>query len=183
MRSDKAAVGGAIGLKAVNETAQLVRALWKQVGQLEEKPSMQALNYPPHFTFAIYDCIDIDALRSAAREVFCGRRKLNVQFEAIQYFDAQPLTLWLEPADCGELLALSEAVHRIIDPELCRPHYRPDAWIAHCTLGTDVRPANREVAMAMAGLMADPIEVVFDVGDCVLFPPIAILDEYELTQN
>jgi len=183
MRSSEAVVGGAIGVKAVNETAQLVRALWKQVGLLEEKPSMPALNYPPHFTFAIYDSIDADVLKSAAREVFFGCRKLNVRFEAIRYFDVQPFTLWLEPTDHEELLAIHDAVHRSIDPTLCRPHYRPDTWIAHCTLGTDVRPANREAALALAGPMSDPIEVVFDMGDCVLFPPIEILEEYELIQN
>lgn len=183
MSFSKSAVSGAIGVKAVNETAQLVRALWKQVGLLEEKPSMQALNYPPHFTFAIYDSIGADVLRSAACKVFSGCRKLNIRFETIRYFDAQPLTLWLEPADRGELRALYEAVHRSIDPALCRPHYRPDTWIAHCTLGTDVRSANREAALALAGSMSDPIEVVFDMGDCVLFPPVEILEEYELIQD
>ncbi len=183
MRSSEAAVSGAIGLKSVNETAQLVSALWKQVGLLEELPSMQALNYPPDFTFAIYESVDAEVLQSVACEVFSDCQKLNVRFEALRYFDAQPLTLWLEPADSEELRTLHEAVHRSIDPVLCRPHYRPDAWIAHCTLGTDVRPDCREAALAMVGPMSEPIEVVFDVGDCILFPPVEVLEEYELLQG
>ena len=103
----KRPVSAAIGLKAVNDTARPVRALWAQVGLLEEQPSMQALNYPPHFTFAIYDSIDANLLRSAAREA----------------------------------------------------------------------------ALAMAGPLSEPVEVVFDIGDCVLFPPVEVLEEYELLQN
>ena len=177
------AVSAAICVKSVNETARLVSALWTQVGLLEHQPSMQALNYPPHFTFAIYDAIDANVLRSAASEVFSDCRKFNVRFEAIRYFDAQPLTLWLEPADPQVLQALHEAVHRSIDPALCKPHYRPDAWISHCTLGTDIRSENREAALEMTGSMSEPIDVVFDVGDCVLFPPVEVLEEYELLQD
>lgn len=43
--------------------------------------------------------------------------------------------------------------------------------------------AYREAALAMAGLLSEPIDVVFDIGDCVLFPPVEVLDEYELLQN
>ncbi|TXH81548.1 MAG: 2'-5' RNA ligase family protein, partial [Rhizobium sp.] len=44
----------AIVLKCANETAAPVMDLWREASRFETSPSMQALNYAPHLTFAVY---------------------------------------------------------------------------------------------------------------------------------
>jgi hypothetical protein len=45
----------ALNLKSVDATADAIMSLWDQVSAFEDFPSMRALAYPPHITFAIYD--------------------------------------------------------------------------------------------------------------------------------
>ena len=45
----------AINIRADNGSASQVERLWDQVAAFEDEPSMRALGYRPHFTFAIYD--------------------------------------------------------------------------------------------------------------------------------
>ena len=70
----------AISLKAVNRTADPIRALWDQVSLYERAPSMAALNYPPHITVAIYKDIDPDLLKAALRRASMEVPALRLTF-------------------------------------------------------------------------------------------------------
>lgn len=50
----------AINIRADNRSADEIERLWDQVAALEVEPSMRALGYRPHFTFAIYDSPAVD---------------------------------------------------------------------------------------------------------------------------
>ena len=52
------AMGSAVSIAADNGSADVIRDLWHHVSAWEASPSMEALNYPPHFTFAI--CKDLE---------------------------------------------------------------------------------------------------------------------------
>ena len=75
---------------------------------------MEELHYPPHFTFAIYDDIDIEQIRTAVSRVFEGLTPVKVIFDRIDYFDAQPLVLWASPRDPTRLQALHRSINRRI---------------------------------------------------------------------
>ena len=74
----------AVSVKSANATADAILSLWDQVGLFEDSPSMRALNYPPHITFAIYDAPAVTeelaiaamkgraGIRAGAREVGLG---------------------------------------------------------------------------------------------------------------
>jgi hypothetical protein len=45
----------AINIRSDNDSAGEIVRLWHQVAVFEAEPSMRALGYRPHFTFAIYE--------------------------------------------------------------------------------------------------------------------------------
>jgi 2'-5' RNA ligase len=139
---------------------------------------MAALDYAPHITLAIYDDIAVDRLRAATESVFTGRPAVTLTFTAIRHFDGP--VLYAAPLPSAPLSALHAAVDREIDPALCHPHYRPGAWVPHCTLAMHVLPDQREAAVAWAARRIPPFKVTFDVGDCARFYPVEILGETPL---
>jgi 2'-5' RNA ligase len=171
----------AISLKAANSTADPIRALWAEVARFESRPSMAALGYPPHITLAVYDAVDPERLRAVLRDAFMGACALRLTFTRLRVFDDDPLVLWAEPSYLGALSGMHARVHDRIDPRLCRPHYRPDAWVPHCTLGTQIVAERRAEAAAFAARPIQAFEVVFDVADCVSFPPVAVIEERPLS--
>lgn len=172
----------AISLKAIDSTADPIRALWGQVAAIETIPSMAALNYPPHITLAIYDDIDPERLRAVLAEAFTGASALSLTFAQLNYFDTEPLVLWAVPSPLPALNSAHEGVHARIDPSLCHPHYRPGAWVPHCTLGTKIQAERRAEAISLAALPFEPFRVTFSVADCVSFPPVTVLSEHRLAR-
>jgi 2'-5' RNA ligase len=170
----------AISVKAANETASKIRALWEQASRFEDQSSMHALAYPPHITLAIYDDIERDEVISALDAAFLGKSVFRIAFNGLRYFEATPFVLWAEPTFCSALNQAHAKLHDLIDPALCRAHYRPDAWVPHCTLATQVKSDCLSEALEFANRAIKPFEVVFDTADCVNFPPVAIIKECAL---
>lgn len=172
----------AISLKAVNDTAGPLKALWENVASFESRPSMASLAYPPHLTLAIYDEISPVLLKAVLGEVFTGTPALRLVFTRLRFFDnpPMPLVLWAEPQISVDLAAAHRRVHASIDPKLSRPHYRPGAWIPHSTLGMAILAERREQAIAFAARPVSAFEVIFDVADCASFVPVTVIDERRL---
>jgi 2'-5' RNA ligase len=142
---------------------------------------MAALDYPPHLTLAIYDDIPLVQLRAALQEAFAGTSALRLTFTGPRFFNS-PLVLWADPSLSLALAAAHARVHACIDPRLCHPHYRPGAWVPHCTLGTEIQAEHQEEAIRFAARPIPAFEAVFDVADCVSFPPVAVLNEQPLAR-
>lgn len=172
----------AINIRADDDSAGEIESLWDQVAAFEVEPSMRALQYRPHFTFAIYDgpAIDEKTAWDVMQAAIAGVRQLRIAFTRIRWFEGAPLVLWAEPEADDTLARIHGAISAAIDPAHCRPHYRPGAWTPHCTLGTAVADERRDEAMAFARAFDRSIEVLFDVADCVAFPPVRIIAERKL---
>jgi hypothetical protein len=84
------------------------------------------------------------------------------------------------PLDRGPHCFKCKAIYNVIDPMLCRPYYRPGFWVPHCTLGMNIRQDRRAEAMAFVQNFRGGIEAVFDVIDCVTFPPLRVTAERRL---
>jgi 2'-5' RNA ligase len=167
----------AINIRADNDSAREIERLWDEVAAFEDEPSMRYLGYRPHFTFAIYEQSEVDqntawnAMLRAAKD----QAQIWIEFRRICWFAGPPLVLWAEPV-ADELLArLHDSISNIIDPSHCRPHYQPGAWTPHCTLGTRIADRRRDDAIAFARSFDRSIEVLFDVVDCVIFPPVRVI--------
>lgn len=172
----------AINIRADNDSAGEIERLWDQVAAFEVEPSMRALRYRPHLTFAIYDSprADEKAAWDVMQAAIAGETQLRIAFKRICWFEGSPLVLWAEPEVDETLVRIHGAISAAIDPAHCRPHYRPGAWTPHCTLGTAVADERRDDAMAFARAFDRSIEVLFDVADCVVFPPVRIIAEQRL---
>jgi 2'-5' RNA ligase len=125
-----------------------------------------------------------DSVRTAGAlaEAFAGASALNLTFARLDYFHTEPLVLWAEPSPLPALNSAYEAVHARIDPSLCHPHYRPGAWVPHCSLGTKIPADRRAEAITLAVQPIEPFQVTFDVADCVSFPPVVVLREHRLAR-
>jgi 2'-5' RNA ligase len=172
----------AINVRSDNASASEVERLWDQVAAFEDEPSMRTLGYRPHFTFAIYDSPEIDektawkAMLRAAQ----GEAQLRIEFRRIRWFVGPPLVLWAEPAAKEVLARWHASVSASIDRAHCRAHYRPGAWTPHCTLGARIIDRDRHDAIVFAQSFDRSISVLFDVLDCVAFPPVRVVAERKL---
>lgn len=174
----------AINIRADNDSANEIERLWDQVAAFEDEPSMRALGYRPHLTFAIYDSPEIEK-KTAWKAILgatIGGAQLPIAFRRIRWFVGPPLVLWAEPEASETLARWHASVSATIDPAYCRPHYRPGAWMPHCTLGTHIADRKSNDAIAFAQSFDRTIEVIFDVVDCVVFPPMRVVAQRQLPQ-
>ncbi|WP_164159428.1 2'-5' RNA ligase family protein, partial [Stenotrophomonas maltophilia] len=65
--------------------------------------SMLALNYPPHFTFAIYRDVNPEAISQAFIAAFSGQPPIAIVFDRIAVFDAASPVVWAAPRDASAL--------------------------------------------------------------------------------
>ncbi len=170
----------ALSIKATGPTAAKLRDLWSVFSRFESEPSMQALDYPPHVTLAIYDRIEEPVLRNALTSVFDRHPALELRFESLRCFDDPGFVVWAAPERSESLSEAFAAVHELIDPSICREHYRPGNWIPHCTLATGVTGDFLAAARELADNPIEPFEVIFDMADCVEFAPVRVIDERQL---
>ena len=143
---------------------------------------MRALDYPPHFTFAIYDSNEVDqaVARSAIEHAAAGEAELHITFNRLRTFAGPPLVLWAVPEPQEALIRMHRTIHATIDPMLCRPSYRPAFWTPHCTLGMRIQEDRRPDAAAFAESFRGGVGVVFNVIDIMAFPPLRLVAEKRL---
>jgi 2'-5' RNA ligase len=172
----------AINIRADDSSASEVERLWDQVSAFEDLPSMRALGYRPHLTFAIYDSPEIEERTAweAMLRAVNDEAQLRIEFKRIRWFVGPPLVLWAEPTTDQTLARWHASISETIDPAHCRPHYRPGAWTPHCTLATRIADAKSDDAMTFARSFDRNITVLFDVVDCVAFPPVRVIAEHRL---
>jgi 2'-5' RNA ligase len=170
----------AINIRSDHASADEIERLWDRVADFERAPSMRALGYRPHLTFAIYDDVDESIAREAMQRAALDQAQLRVVFSRIRWFEGPPLVLWAEPSPEAALTRMHTSINASIDPARCRPHYRPEAWTPHCTLGMRIADARRSDAIVFAQSFNRRIEVLFDVVDCATFPPVRVIAEGKL---
>jgi 2'-5' RNA ligase len=175
-------MGFSLSLKSTDASAAAVEALWDRASAYEDAPSMRALAYPPHVTFAVYDgdAVSEEQARRAIERAAMGEPQVHLTFDRMRSFAGPPLVLWLAPQPRAPLERMHRAIHAAIDPALCRPHYRPGAWTPHCTLAMRVSDPRRDDALEFAQNFRGGVAVVFDVVDCMAFPPLRVAAERKL---
>ncbi|WP_178125488.1 2'-5' RNA ligase family protein [Rhizobium rhizogenes] len=177
---DRKAVAYAISLKCTNDTATPVLDLWREASRFETAPSMQALNYPPHLTLAIYGDIAPEQPLEVVRKVFRDTPSISVEFSGIHHFPNETVVLWARPVDDSVLRRMHQAIHREIDPMLCHEHYRPSHWRSHCTIAMNIPKEAAAAALRWAAETPARFAVTFDIADYIGFPPVEILEEVKL---
>ncbi|CAM5191118.1 hypothetical protein ARD30_09160 [Bosea thiooxidans] len=163
-------------------TASEARPFWLLVDRaagLEASSSIRALGYPPHVTLVRYTGTSPDLLRDAAG-LLETEAPFSLTFDRVGIFDVDPIVLWLSPQRDRRLVDLHAKIHRVVDPALCDPHYRPEQWRPHLTLAMAIPRTERERALALVAQRFEPFSLVFDVAECVAWPPIRVLSTLRL---
>ncbi|SDR52520.1 2'-5' RNA ligase superfamily protein [Rhizobiales bacterium GAS113] len=173
----------AVSLSVAGSDADAILALWDQASAFELTPSMRALGYAPHITLGIYEDEAVEEVRAAAAALFASQEAIRLRFKALRCFNGSPLILFAEPEPSPTLLRLHGALHRLIAPERCHPHYRPGSFIPHCTLAMQVEPDRREEAMAFVRSARLDCRVAFTEGDVVAFHPVRLISRWRLQQR
>ena len=171
----------AINIRSDNDSSDSIRSLWKTCGALETSPSMEAMQYPPHFTLAIYDDIRLPDLFAGFESALDSLSRMTIRFESLGYFEApDAIILWAAPILPKQLLATHARIHSMIDTSICRKNYRPGVWVPHCSLATSIGLNRKDEALTIAEQSIEPVEVTFDVADCASFMPVKVLREAPL---
>ena len=168
----------AINYRSDNNSSDNIRRLWTECATLEESPSMEAMQYPPHLTFAIYDEIQREDLFAGFAAAVECLGSLTVRFVSLGYFRApHGIVLWAAPELPQTVLDAHAKIHSTVDPDLCRSNYRPGDWVPHCSLATAINNDREDEAIAIAERAIEPFEVTFDAADCASFMPVQVLKE------
>ena len=170
----------AISIKATGSDNAPFIQLWDTLAMLEAKPSMAALNYPPHITIAIYEDLGVDEVTSAMDQTFAYQRSLRLRFSELDCFQIPGFVVWARPDENENLMDLHQRLNTVIDPSRCHDHYRPGNWLPHCTLATNIAAARKDKALALIATPIEPFDVAFDIADCVEFPPVRVLHQIKL---
>lgn len=171
-----------INIRSDNDSSAPIRSLWKECALLEDQPSMEPLNYPPHLSLAVYDVIDETELFDAFDSAFANKSKAVVRFEKLGYFEASDrIILWAAPILPSAISEIHSRIHMLINADLCRPNYRPGAWVPHCSLAIAIDRSRQDAAIALSRQSIAPIDVEFDVADCASFLPVVVVREKTLS--
>ncbi len=176
-------MGCAICIVSNNASNEKIRDLWSQASLFENTPSMQALDYLPHFTFGIYPEMDAPDVALKFQNVFRYASPVPVVFDKIGFFDASPLVLWAAPQKNRQLEKIHEKVHSVLDQQNCHNDYRPSRWVPHCTLATEIDVEKRDDALEFASAGFKPFQVIFDSIDFVNFSPVDIVESRTLSNS
>ncbi len=165
----------ALTLKSLDPRAGALDLLCEEAARFEAAPSMAALGYAPHISLAIYDDVDVGGLSELAERLARDWPVQHLRFRTVRHFEGPPHVLWAEPDRASDLYAMHEAIHEAIDPERCRLHYRPGAWVPHCSLAMAIPDDQLQAALIWADSRRIDVCVSFGSIDCVAFPPVEIL--------
>ncbi|MGO4677056.1 2'-5' RNA ligase family protein [Bosea sp. 2YAB26] len=157
-------------------------ALVDKASAFETAPSIRALGYFPHITLARCPAIGTSSLAAAA-EALAGEPAFALTFERIEFFDTEPLVLWLNPSLDQRLIEAHARLHARVDPALCDPHYLAEHWRPHLTIAMAIGGTQRESAFDFAKRPFAPFTLTFDVADCLSWPPVSILQTRTLDQE
>jgi 2'-5' RNA ligase len=167
-------------------TSSPAAAFWDHVDEasaLENAPSIRALCYRPHLTLTRYSAIEPSVLRKGM-EVFDGQAAISLYFDRIDFFDIEPLVLWLAPRQDQRLLELHGRLHAALEPKAppCDPHYAPERWKPHLTVAMAIPASKRPAVLKLVSRSVDAFELTFDGVDCVSWPPVQVLHRLALVE-
>jgi 2'-5' RNA ligase len=154
-----------LGLDGAADAA--VRGLWEaleQRGVASLRSHMPSIR--PHLTPVVSE--DGDGLRASAATLRGRIAPLPVELVGPGLFAGDPAILYLSVASTAALLNL----HGVVAAALADagvelwPHYRPGAWMPHCTLSMGV--ARQRLGDAIATCFDQPLPIPAVLGDARL---------------
>lgn len=150
-----------------------IAAVWERLARRGISDSMPRLGYRPHVTLAVFDALDEAAAGTALAAIAATQQSWSSALAGLGAFEAPRSVLWARPAVDASLASLqAKVVASLASP--CHPHYRPDAWVPHCTLADGLS----SVSLAHARELVADADVAGSVRyaslELVRFPPVDV---------
>lgn len=113
-----------------------ISAMWRALADSGVDDDRLRLGYPPHVTLAVWpDEAPVEPLAAAVDRFGAAWDALPVAMAGFGVFPGAPAVLWAAPVVTGALLARQAALAAAVADTPCHPHYRPEHWVPHVTLG------------------------------------------------
>ena len=143
-----------------------IRQLWRRLED-EGLPTLLTHTHGrhvPHLSYAVLRTFDVEKVRESVGSLPDGT-PTTLHFDALGMFRRS--RCWLVPAVTSDLAARQERVVRAVEStgaDLHR-HYRPGAWVPHCTLAPRL---HLHQLPAMAAAVYDVLPLVAEVQRAAL---------------
>ena len=147
----------AIELALDSSAAGAVRRLWSEL-EAAGIPYMARSGARPHVTLGIWERVNREAFEAALTALAAEIPPLPIMLESVGVFPS--VAVFLAPTVSPALLSLHAQFHEKFGPHGDTPwdHYRPGAWVPHCTLAMDLAAEQFPAALEIARRAPLPLE-------------------------
>jgi 2'-5' RNA ligase len=152
-------------------SADAIRRAWRELDDAAIT-WMARSGARPHVTLGIWDVLDHGGAESELTRFTAETAPVRLTLASVGLFPG--VAVFLAPTVTAELLDLHADFHRRFGHLGGRAseHYRPGAWVPHCSLATDLEPDQFGISLAIAGRLPLPLECrLIEVG-IVEFRPV-----------
>jgi 2'-5' RNA ligase len=161
----------AVELALDPSSAAVIRRVWQELDGAGIT-WMARSGARPHVTVGIWETLDVDETARELTRFADETAPVQLTLASVALFPS--VAVFLAPVVTAELIDLHGCLHR----RLARmgggawDHYRPGAWVPHCTIASDLEPDQFGSAVAIAARAPLPLEcLLIDVG-IVEFRPV-----------
>ncbi len=166
-------MGYVLALNLDEQGDAAVRKIWRALAERGINDLFVRIDVPPHVSLAIYDEIDQSALITAVDEFCAQAQGIGITFAAIGVFPGAG-ALYLQPKVTPELIHVHAEYHRLTEGlGTSDPHYVPENWLSHCTLGMPLSGADLGRALAEVDELNEgwrPITAELSSAALIAFP-------------
>jgi len=161
----------AVELALDRDSAGPVRALWRRMAEAGIR-FMAESGADPHVSLAIWDRLSLEHAIAEVTVLAAATPPMPVTFSEVRAFGTEVLYLACEPS--ARLTELQRVVQARFAPLGDGPweHYKPTAWVPHCTLAMDLGPMTAATALAVAATLPLPSSSRLDRMAVVQFRPV-----------
>ncbi|MBI3948251.1 MAG: 2'-5' RNA ligase family protein [Armatimonadetes bacterium] len=126
-----------------------VRLLWQRLADQGISSPLSAAGSRPHVSLAVFERGDPVRLREELAALVPRCPPLSLLFSSVGAFPTQEGVVFLAPVVTPGLLEVHRRFHGQLQEAGIRSleHYRPGRWVPHCTVATNLAPAQTALAM------------------------------------
>ena len=157
-----------LGFDAASEGR--LRAIWSTLELIYGHPQRSDLGVRPHLSLAVFSGPEPVFLERELQALAGRFDSFSIHLATARSFPTAEGVVYLAPSPSESLREIHSVFHAALSErgEPGHPYYRPDAWIPHCTVATDVPPhlldQVKEACQRAAGFGQATVESVHAVA-------------------
>lgn len=127
------------------DSTQRIAQLWKEAQKIYGEPKRTELGVRPHISLTVLPDGEPPWLCSVLGLMASEVTPFSLTLASVGAFPGAEGVIYLAPKESSRLRALQRTLDEKLDhfSVVRNPYYLPAVWIPHCTVATDVAPAQR----------------------------------------